>query len=378
MAYSAHQPTARPYAELRAFFDRCRAEAAGDVLKFAVLVSDLHDNMRSSGARYKDHLEEVDERTTRALKASRYYQAVRAAANMHDLHEDIEGPVILDPKEYKARIDLGRGFDDYSGKIILNEELLFFGRDGAYTAYLVYKLTKPEHRDKLDYLADVTGITDDRELKLRLLALLVKVADRDSNTKKDESFFYRGSAATMLEIAMDSPINERMDIVLDFLRGTNVSSWFYNRDHKFIFHRLFENAEEREAFERRFITAMSCQFELDKQARADENLIYFLPRAERGLLVFPGLDGNNRFDIERAKSVDIYDYDEARKMLRECYIESILILEGINLADHPVFKAQKALAARDVRRTKGYSSILSEVSHEFDIIGYRERHGHIS
>jgi len=354
--------------KLRSFADECHGSSK-HVLDFGRLFSGIHSQqLRSNGTSAKDHVVEVERRVKSVLRDPKglpawaqeyaealkhFNRAVRAASFLHDTDEDVLGVVALDEEFYNQLKLAGISTDPvYKLKLILNQELERYGPEGAQVSYMVYNVTKPENKQKFHYMQKLINKLDkyagkeqgspyplpnlgeegvDIRFFLLIYSLLLKTADRASNTKSAETYVYDGKSARIL-VGEAEGEKDKVGALVAALEKKHIKETFVKGGKFLLGERVFSDAAAFREFENIYQIAMGLEFENHKRANALDNFMHFLPEVERILLIGAGLGKDGTFSLARAEDFTLYDYAKMRNLVRNCYVESLKIWDSIMMS----------------------------------------------
>lgn len=281
---------------------------------------------RANGLPYtQEHLQEVAGLAEIVLLPSKYKESAVATGWLHDAGEDISGIDVLNP------------FDEQSSQrspqaITLNELLMEAGEEGKYLCYMVNLLTHREGIPYLDYVNKIFSFLSSGEQRnLSIIAGVLKVADRKKNTNPNDK-------------------NNVDKLVEEYLRLRSASQRelieFYKRTKTYDAFRQSGDFAVNVAL---FVETLLDSFKAKQEAMAIDNLAFYLPLAERRLLVDVG-DKNC-----------LFDWGKVRNLLKDAYTDSLRLYPGTD-ALHVV---KRLGVNRKAPHVPGYVPILEDIREDF-------------
>jgi hypothetical protein len=374
------------HAELRHFFDRAHLKANGNLVVFSEEILKIQRGIRrKNGLTEEDHGLQVRNLAMPAIRGRIYERSGAAAALGHDGDENVLGVVIISSADYREVIRGGiKRFPtlaELEYKIILNEELGYYGKEGRDAASIIYMLTKKPKAiqvgtghaiqkveiPKSEYERGIFLKVDssiDESKERGLIALLDKNCDRLGNTSATEQLsemYAREKALKALDKAEHGP-NGRIKTLEEIVQNAGIKSKFYE-DGRFTFdEKVFSDASERERFIEVYTDGLRMTFEWDRKEQADKNIDIFIPESERRLLMRIGNDGG-RFNMDKAVNFDLYDFEAVRAVVKGEYEESIriLLMKGTDPSEI-VYRARRAGPTDWDTEVKGYPAIINELA----------------
>lgn len=253
----------------------------------------LHDGIpRLTGVPYFEHLREVSEGIKGIIKPSEYSDTVQAAGWLHDGPEDINFFDVFNPFDPPKREDMNPDM------IYLNDLVRLAHENGRWLCYIVDRMTNRgeiyfEYMEK-KFSFSKGGILED----LDILSAILKLVDRQSNTRKDEV------------LDMEKEVNEYMELKNAGVEELRV---FYSK------YKVIDSFREKGSFAYNFsffVSALEKRFREKVMANALDNLTHYIPKAETKLLV-PNFENGHK----------LFHYDKLRQMLKETFMESLEILK---------------------------------------------------
>lgn len=303
-----------------------------------LLAMHLHQNeRRDTGEPYTEHLRQVADFSVSIFRESRYKPSAVSAAWLHDSAEDINGFEVFNPFEPKKRT---------SNSAYLNELLEEAEERGEWICYITDRLSN-RGGNYFDYMMKMFSVhSRGTRAVLDRLAIAMKIADRTSNSMPDEEMDVNGAVKEYLSLEGCS-----QEELVRFYKKHRVIDAFSAKGDYGIDTGLFAETKRRIFGEK-------------KISNANDNLYLYLPIAERLLLVGIGTV-NGRFEEAKALQNHFFDYHALRKLFRQCYEQSLQIVDGL-------LPSPQGTHLYIVRRSgynrgnqiDGYTPILSELRQE--------------
>jgi hypothetical protein len=374
--------------QVRAFV----ASSAGHsntVLDFTTKLIQLqHGMIRRNGVPTIEHLREVQRLVSLMLKASPYERAAIAAALGHDLDEDVMGPLTLSNKDYQKRKREGTlSSGDLAEKTVLNSYFERFDKqgvhkEGAWTVEMIHNVTRPANKQKMRHLEElfqkkrfleeyVHGKSPKKiraqqeQLALVILSIVIKTADRYSNTNHKEKYAHKPNEAMgIIETAAEQG-DARVERLIDILKKRGIIKSV--RKMLPLDESIFTDAGKQKLFIRAFDASAELVFRTDQETIAIDNSTHLLPNIEIELLIKPGLH-KGKWSQAKAEDSLLYNYESVRSVIRLTYLETLAILERLNFSEHPINLVRGGGDAKGAWKIKSYDSVLRDIERGMDSI----------
>ncbi|MBI2541199.1 hypothetical protein HYV80_00625 [Candidatus Woesearchaeota archaeon] len=275
---------------------------------------------RANGLPYtQEHLAKVAASAEKVLLPSRYKESGVATGWLHDAGEDISEIDVFNPYNPRPKT---------SGAVTLNDILEEAGKEGEYLCYMVNLLTHREGMPYFDYINNIFSFPEEGiQRNLSIIAGVLKVADRRNNTNPNER----------------SNVDK---LVTEYLGLKDASQaelmGFYKRTKTFV---AFKQCGDFSVNVALFVETLLDSFKAKQQAMAIDNLAFYLPLAERRLLVDVG-DKNG-----------LFDWGKVRNLLKEAYADSLRLYPGADA----LYVVDRLGVNRKAPPIPGYKPILEEV-----------------